>query len=183
MAVNSGTITDPDGNIVSLTASAGSVINNNDGSYTWSLATNDGPFDSQAITIYADDGNGGTAQTSFDLAVNNSAPSVGVITLPAAPIDINEQPVSGITAVFSDPGGSYDAPYICTIDFGDGSGPQAGTISGVICSGPEHTYADPGVYAVTVAVTDKDIESGSAMASAYVVITIPGVDLSPAAAG
>ena len=79
-AANTGSVSDPDGDTVTLTASAGTVVNNGDGTWSWSMAVIDGPADSQTVTITADDGKGGTATTSFALTVNNVAPVVGAIS-------------------------------------------------------------------------------------------------------
>lgn len=172
-AANRGSVTDLDGDTVSLNASAGAVTNNNDGTWSWNFDTSDGPAESQTVTIDADDGNGGTAQTTFALTVNNVAPTIETITVPADPIDINNQPVTGVSATFSDPAGIKDENYTCTVDYNDGSGAQAGTVVGTTCTGLNQTYATPGVYAVTVTVTDKDTESGSADATEYIVIYDP----------
>ena len=59
------------------------------------------------------------------------------------------------------------------MDYGDHSGPQAGTVSGTECTGPDHTYTEAGVYVVTVTVTDKDGDSGSAVATDFIVIYDP----------
>ena len=72
-AINSGTFGDPDGDLVTLTASVGTVVDNYDGAWSWSFETADGPAQSQTVTITADDGNGGTATVNFDLTVNNVA--------------------------------------------------------------------------------------------------------------
>ena len=73
---NAGTHSDPDGGGVTLTASVGTIIDNGDGTWAWSLATTDGPDDSQTVTIRATDGGGASAETTFDLTVNNVAPTV-----------------------------------------------------------------------------------------------------------
>jgi hypothetical protein len=76
LAGNTGTVSDPDGDTVLLTASIGSVTNNGDGSWSWSYQTVDRPAESQTVTIDADDGNGGTSTITFNLIVNNVAPTV-----------------------------------------------------------------------------------------------------------
>lgn len=167
MATNTGTVADPDGDPVTLTASSGTVTGNPDGTWSWSFATVDGPAQSQTVTISADDGNGGVAQTSFTLTVNNVAPAVATPSVPA-------EPEGSAGASFSDPAGNNDEPYTCTVDYGDGSGPQPGTVSGTVCQGPEHVYTETGTYLVTVAVTDKDGGTGSATAEAQIVIPGPG---------
>jgi len=171
-AVNTGTVDDPDGDAVTLSASIGTITNNNDGTWSWSFATNDGPAESQTVTVTADDGNGGTTETSFNLVVNNVVPTVDPPVVPADPVNIDDQPLSA-SANFSDPAGTADEPYTCTVDYGDGNGPQSGTVSGTTCEGPEYTYAEPGVYLVTVAVTDKDGGTGSATADTFIVIYDP----------
>jgi VCBS repeat-containing protein len=170
-ATNSGTVSDPDGDPVMLSASVGTVTNNGDGTWSWSFTTTDGPAESQTVTITADDGTD-TSQTTFDLTVNNIAPSVDAISVPLDPVAISEQPVNA-SATFSDPVGSNDEPYSCTVNYGDGSGDQPGSVSGGTCTGPDHTYASPGVYVASVIVTDKDGGSGSATATEFIVIYDP----------
>ena len=68
-AINAGTYTDADaGNNVTITASAGTITKTgtNTGTWSWSLTN---ATTSQTVTVTANDGNGGTAQTTFSLAV------------------------------------------------------------------------------------------------------------------
>jgi hypothetical protein len=171
-ANNSGSVSDVDGDSVTLSASIGSVVNNDDGTWSWSFNSSDGPAESQTVTIDADDGNGGTAQTSFVLTVINVAPTVDAITIPIDPVNINAQPVNA-SATFSDPAGSKDETYTCTVDYDDGSGPQAGTVSSGTCIGADQTYAEAGIYQVTITVTDKDGATGNASATEFIVIYDP----------
>ena len=170
-ASNTGTVSDPDGDPVTLSASIGTVVNNGDGTWSWSFDTHDGPAESQVVTIYADDGNGGTDQTSFNLTVNNVAPTVLTLSIPIDPVSIYDQPVS-VSATFSDPAGTYDEDYTGKIDCHDGTGEHDGIVSGTNCSG-DHTFTEPGVYKVTVTVTDKDGDSGSKTTIQYIVIYDP----------
>jgi hypothetical protein len=59
----------------------------------------------------------------------------------------------------------WDISYTCTIDYGDGTGPQAGTLPYLpwekVCVGPDHVYTAPGSYTVTAAVTDSDGSTGT----------------------
>jgi hypothetical protein len=171
-ATNGGTVSDPDGDTVGLSASIGTVINNNDGTWSWSFPAQDGPADSQTVTITGDDGNGGVTQVDFSLTVNNVPPSVVSISVPSEPVNINDQPVS-VSAGFSDPAGIHDQPYTCEVNYGDGSAWQAGLASATTCIGPGHTYAEAGVYQVLVTVTDKDGGTGSGMATELIVIYDP----------
>ncbi len=181
-AENTGTVSDDDGDTVALSASVGSVTNNNDGTWSWSFDNSDGPAEGDTVTIDADDGNGGIDSVEFELVVNNVAPSVDSVTVPADPVDINDQPLSA-SATFSDPADTADETYTCTVDYDDGAGSQEGTVSGTTCTGPDQTYADPGVYRVTVEVTDKDGDSGDAGATSSSWSTTPPAASSPAEAG
>ncbi|MGB6894689.1 MAG: hypothetical protein WBF37_01935 [Dehalococcoidia bacterium] len=171
-ATNVGSVSDPDGDPVTLNASIGTVTNNGDGKWSWSFPTIDGPAESQKVTISGEDSNGGTSDTAFSLSVNNVAPYVDNITIPSAPVDINSQPINAI-ATFSDPAGTYDEPFTCEVNYGDEAGARAGTISGTTCTGPDQTYAEPGVYQVTVSVTDKDGGVGSLTTTGFIVIYDP----------
>ncbi len=65
-ASNTGAWSDADANdILTLSATLGSVARHADGTWTWTFDTTDGPDNSQLVVITADDGNGGSAQTSF----------------------------------------------------------------------------------------------------------------------
>ncbi len=55
LATNSGTYHDPGDDSVTLTVSAGTIVDHGDGAWSWSLATTDGPDDSQVITVTATD--------------------------------------------------------------------------------------------------------------------------------
>jgi hypothetical protein len=167
VALNGGTVSDADGDTVTLTASVGTVTNNDDGTWSWSLQTLDGPDDSQTVTIHADDGNGGTDEVSFALTVNNVAPAIEAINGPADPVSINDQPVS-VEVLFSDPGtpDTHDVTWA----WGDGgSDTQTGATSPATAS---HTYADAGVFEVTVTVTDDDGGSASGVFQ-YIVVYDP----------
>lgn len=101
----------------------------------------------------------------------NQPPEVTQITLPSEPVAIDAQPAS-IDAAFTDPDGPDDEPFICVVNFGDGTADEVGTISGFNCAA-SHTYATPGVYTVEVTVTDKHGASGSLTATDYIVIYDP----------
>ncbi|MEZ4868830.1 MAG: Ig-like domain-containing protein [Caldilineaceae bacterium] len=70
-ASNTGTVSDPDGNFVTLSASSGTVVDNGDG--TWSWSDTPGSVGSQTVTITADDGNSGTSETTFIVYVTSPA--------------------------------------------------------------------------------------------------------------
>lgn len=70
-ATNSGTVSDPNNDVVALTASVGTVVNNGNGTWSWSWLTNSAQ--SVAVTITGNDGHGGISQTGFTVNVLDSA--------------------------------------------------------------------------------------------------------------
>ena len=166
LATHSGTFSDVSPANVILTASVGTVNKTGTDTWDWSYPTSDGPNQSQTVTITATDGNGETGSASFPLVVANVAPVVSSPTVSAEP----SAEGSSVTAfaTFSDPGA--DAPFTCTVNYGDGPG-VLGLISGSTCSGPSHVYVHNGAYAVTVSVTDKDGAVGT-QTSTHVVSNI-----------
>jgi FtsP/CotA-like multicopper oxidase with cupredoxin domain len=157
-----GTYMDPDGDAVTLNASAGTIVDEGGGIWSWSH-TADGP--TTTISITATDPNGNQGQTAFLVESTNIAPTVTID--PNQILAIDEGDPLNVAATFVDPGD--DDPYTATIDYGDGSGPQAvtptltnpappqaGTVSG------SFQYGDNGTFTVSVTVTDEDGASGSA---------------------
>ena len=148
-AANTGTVSDGEGDTVSLSASVGSVVNNGDGTWSWSFLTSDGPTDSQTVTITGDDGQGGTSTTTFGLTVDNVAPTITSVS--------NNGPIftggsATITVAASDVAGAAD-PLAYSFDCdNNGSfevGPQAGTSAAC-------TFATAGSKTVNVQVSDGD---------------------------
>src|SRR5881397_3224415 len=92
-------------------------------------------------------------------------------------------------ATFTDPGftralsGTVET-FTATINWGDGTPVEAGTVSvtqgspGVLTAGSvagSHTYADNGTYTVTVSISDDDSGSGSATFTVTVNNVAPSV--------
>ncbi len=159
-AANTGTFSDAQGNAtVTLSASVGTVVKNDGaGTWSWSFATTDGPNQSQTVTVTATDNLGANASDTFTLTVNNVAPDVDTPAPSPEPSAEGSAVTTG--ADFTDPAAALDAPFTCTVDYGDGSGDQAGTVVGFHCTGPGHTYADNGTYDVEICVTDADGATG-----------------------
>jgi hypothetical protein len=89
-------------------------------------------------------------------AILNRAPVVGA---PVVARDASGHLVTA-SATFAD-GGAADGPFTCAVDYGDGLGAVPGVVSGSTCSASTHLYRRPGLYAVTVWVTDKDGGTGA----------------------
>ena len=122
----------------------------------------DGPSN-PTVKLRVEDKAGNVAIAETTVTVNNVAPTVNAPVVNPAPSNEGQSVVA--SATFSDPGGAPSGPdtHTCTVDYGDGSGPQDGVVNGTTCTGPSHTYLDdskPGTasddYPVTIMVTDKD---------------------------
>jgi hypothetical protein len=178
LATNSGTVTDPDGDLLSFSANIGEVEDDDgDGIWLWNFHSTDGPDDSTTVLIRATDGNA-TGSTSFELIVQNVAPDVFA---PDSRIEI----ISGETllaqAEYVDPS-PVDA-HVSTIDFGLGEGPEPGTIEvtypGRGITRGEKRYVEPGIYTVTICVTDDDNGTGCDTLEVEVVPFLVMIDIKP----
>ena len=148
-ATNNGTVNDIDGDIVILSASIGTIINHNDGNWSWSYITTDGPDDNQMVTITADDDNGGITTADFQLIVNNIAPIINFVSNDGPIIEGAEVK---IIVDASDPAGDNDPltySFDCDNDGIYEVGPQNANYT--ICS-----FSNSGDYIVNVKVTDDD---------------------------
>ena len=153
-ATADGSFNDPGQDIVTITASVGSITQStgNSGSWQWSFDTTDGPVESQTVTIIATDSDGASSQTTFDLVVKNVAPD-----FEAGADETLLPPVAGKfsrSLSFADPGADS---WSGTVNFGDGSGNQALTINQSTKSFDlNHVYRADGTYNVSVTVNDDD---------------------------
>ena len=167
-ATNSGTVSDPDGSILALSAYAVGSVTASSGTWSWTYTPLDGPDDSGYVTIEATDNDGATSTAAFVLAVSNVAPEVGAIAGPTAPAQVDTE--LSFTVAFTDPGALDIHTFF--VDWGDGSTCTSGAGSdcpvdqgtgGVGSVTAVHVYDEPGVYAVTATVTDNDGDSGTSV--------------------
>ncbi len=105
-----------------------------------------------------DNSSGDFGAAPFKITVLNLPPVVAVPSTVPAPSHEGSAIIA--SATFTDPG-LNDAPFTCTVNYGDGSGELPGIVTGMTCNGPEHIYVDNGSYPVVVSVTDKDGAPGS----------------------
>jgi PKD repeat protein len=114
---------------------------------------------------------------NIQVSTANAEPVVGQISLAGG-----DQPLAGVAtavqAMFTDPGmGDLPHPetYTCTVDYGDGSGPQSGAAASGGCAGPLHTYSGSGVYTIVVKVLDANGGLGTGSRGVLVVAGAPKV--------
>jgi len=168
-AVNSGTWSDPDGDVVTLSLDgAGLLTQNGDDTWDWSFDSTDGPDESQTIEITATDEHGLTDTASFELIVVNVEPTLTGQEI----ILVNEGEIALHDGTYSDPGDD-------TIDLTVSQGaidPTAG--SGGIWSwegvGPEPD--GPYTYYVTATGTDDEDAEGDVYFRIDVLNVAPDAD-------
>ncbi len=182
----SGNFNDVDNDTVTITPSFGAVATQPiAGTWAWTYTPQDGP-DNRVLTLTASDGFGGFASLSVVVSAVNVPPAVNGVIVGPDPADVREAVTAAAT--FADPAGILDAPYRCTINYGDGSAEQNGIVAGSSCSFPPHSYNAPGSYNVVVTVRDDDNAAGSLTASAVVtylppVVNAPAISPVPSAEG
>jgi PKD repeat protein len=122
------------------------------------------------VTVCVTDDNGGVGCDTLLMTVRNVAPTVGPISAPADPVLFESAIVA--SAAFSDPG-VHDT-HTALFDWGDGTA-SAGTVTEANGSGSVsgiHDYTTPGVYTITLTLTDKDGGAGQVLYQ-YVVVYDP----------
>ena len=146
-ATNTGTWSDPGLDVVTLTASVGSVTKNANGTWSWSFNTIDGPDQTQDVTITATDSDGASSTTTFGVLVNNVAPTLAISG--ASSVNAGATYLLGLSS--SDPGA--DTINHWTINWGDGVVQAvAGNPSSIT-----HAYAVGGTSAlISATATDED---------------------------
>jgi hypothetical protein len=153
-ASNSGTWSDYDEKTVTLTASQGTVVENTNGTWTWSQTADDTA--SGTVTITATNSDGSTATATFGVTfTDRQLTNLATGTLPTGKQEgAAIGPITGI-ATFTDPDSAESvSDYTATINWGDGT-TSLGTV--VLVSGtnyrvdaPSHTYLEEGKYTVNV---------------------------------
>jgi hypothetical protein len=163
-AVNLGSITGAEGEDVTLTASIGTVTEV-DGEFTWSFDTDDGPGESQEVTIFAEDADGDTVELSFELIVENVAPEVSI----SGPAEVVAGDTVEFTLNVSDPSiADMEAGFTFDIDW-NGDGEIDETVTGMDGLVVSHTFETTGATTVVVTATDKD---GGVSAEAEILVDV-----------
>ncbi|HND53239.1 MAG TPA: hypothetical protein PLV92_12605, partial [Pirellulaceae bacterium] len=100
-ATNTGSWSDVAADTVTLTSNVGVVTKHDDGTWSWSLTTTDGPDQTGTVTITATDSDTASSSVTFALTVNNVAPSVSAAN---ASVSGNEGTTINNNGTWSDPG-------------------------------------------------------------------------------
>jgi hypothetical protein len=152
VANNTGTHGDVGTDTVALSSSVGSVVDNLDGTWSWSFNTSDGPDESQSVTITATDSDGAMTQTSFVLTVNNVAPTVAI----SGPTEVVSEEKSNWTLTANDSSQSdQNAGFSYHIDW-DGDGIVDQSQQGLSGTSVDYTFTQAGTFSVNVTAVDKD---------------------------
>ncbi|HET9852960.1 MAG TPA: hypothetical protein VFP56_10695 [Candidatus Limnocylindrales bacterium] len=152
----SGSFTDADG-AASLTLSAdngsvGTFTDNGNGTWSWTLVTND-DVAVGTITVTADDGEHATTSDSFDYGADNVAPSITSASFGTASVSCGTSNAS-LTVNFTDPG-SADT-WTAYIDW-DNDGTFESTVAATLPSvTTSHTYGSAGAHTAAVYIVDDD---------------------------
>ena len=148
-AVNTGVFADSGVGTVSLSVSVGTILDNGDGTWSWSFVTSDGPAESQTVVIAATDSLGASSEISFTLVVNN----VGPVVEAGTNVTIHEGQSVSRSGFFTDPGADT---WTAMVDYGLGDGPIALTLNSDKTFDLNCTYTIPGVYTVKVTIADDE---------------------------
>jgi len=136
-----------------------------------------GDNNSYTVEVCVTDDDTGTDCETTSHVVNNVPPTVAAPTIAPEPSDEGDSVTA--SADFTDPG-TDDSPFTCTVDYDTADvtvAPVSGTVGGMTCSGPGHTYGDNGSFTVEVCVTDKDGGEGCTSSDHQVDNLPPDVDL------
>jgi len=173
--IRTGTFSDPNGS-----TGATATVDYGDGLGAQPLPLGSGTFTlshayaddgSYTITVVVTDAAGATGSDTMKVTVVNVPPAITSFTVAPTPAALGT--VVNAFATFTDPG-ILDT-HTATLRWGDGTGAQDATVGGTNTDGTvsgSHLYATPGVYTVTLTVTDKDDGEDSAIYQ-YAVIYDP----------
>jgi VCBS repeat-containing protein len=177
----SGTVTDPgvaDTFVASVTYGDGSpaqsVTVTNGRTFSLShVYADDNPTgtssDVYTVTVTVTDDDGGVGSASRNTTVNNVAPVTGTISHPAAPVALGG--TVSVSMSFTD-AGSLDT-HTAVITWDDGTTTPGTVNASTRTVTGSHIYAEPGVYTISITVTDDDTGRGTSTMTDYVVVYDP----------
>lgn len=150
----SGSFTDPDGDVLSLSCSGecDGLVDEGGGAWSWSQDLPEGPH-GFSVTVTASDGEY-EVDDSFDVTVVNLAPVITATS--SVPSMLADDTTLNAWAGFTDAG--VEDTHTATFYWGDGTSSPATVdeVPGSGTAGAGHEYAGPGAYTITVTVWDDD---------------------------
>ncbi|MCA1684344.1 MAG: PKD domain-containing protein, partial [Actinobacteria bacterium] len=166
-----GAASDPDGDALTLTwtyspvsgvdAGATCTFSAPNSLTTTITCTDDGLYH---VKLTATDSQSSASDSVAVAMLANVAPAISSVNVPVNPVALGN-PVT-VTAPFTDQGANDTHTWVINWDDAATS-PGSGAVSA------SHTYASPGIYLVSVTVTDDDGGSDTETAAAYIVIYDP----------
>ena len=162
--------------LVTAPEHASSFTLNDDGTFTYTPQADFRGID-QFVYVAQSSGRPSEA-TIVEIDVRNLAPTISSAVIVGA----DEQAVAGEVLALN--GSFLDAGTVLahsgTVDWGDGSGPQALSVAFELGSGSfeaTHVYANPGTYTTTITISDGDLETTALVETTVIeeVVTEPGV--------
>ena len=156
----SGTATDIDGDTLSRswtftwTGDPGTQCTaTNTTTLTPSLTCTDDALVTARLSV--SDGVNTAVVSNASVTIGNGAPSLSALTAPTTPVPL-ATPVS-VSGAFTDPG--TNDTHTATISWGDTSSSSASVTetNGAGTASGSHTYSSPGLYTVSMTVTDDDL--------------------------
>ena len=134
--------------------------------------------DTRDVGVRVADRDGGESEYVASMRIENVAPELSVVLVPASSITLGE--AVSFRVAFSDIG-SADT-HVASINWGDGASSAASTTDGVVAG--SYTYTAAGIYSIAVSVTDDDGgASHMSVATVQVNAPIPPPTTAPPAPG
>jgi hypothetical protein len=147
-ATNAGTYASPAG-AVTLSASLGTVVDNGDGTWSWSYTPNNGPTQTQPVTLTATDPDGNVATTSFSLTLYHAQPTTS-LSGPAA--GVLYQPLGFAFGATDTSPIDQAGNFTYNVNWGDGKSDSIADPSAITAT---HAYTSAGTFTVTLTATDQ----------------------------
>ena len=118
------------------------------------------------LTAVVTDSGGASGSTKWTETIIAAIPMIQSVS---APSTVPEGSAASASAVFLPT--ALNETYTCTVDYGDGTGPLAGVVTGSTCQGPSHTFGRPNALLITIVVTS----AGGVSSSADAVLSVTNV--------
>lgn len=166
LSFDASTSSDPEGNALTYRWSVDNADAGNAPTLNYTFADNGSFF----VRLIVTDDQGAADTTTKAVTIANVTPAVA----PISAASLAKGGTYTASGAFTDPGNDT---WAATVDYGDGSGAQALTLSGKTFA-LSHTYAMPGTYSLTVTVRELDPEAAVGTQTTTITVTnnVPSVN-------